>query len=51
MKKEGEMGREMIKRDKNRVIRWGKEREGERGREGQEQLGKMVQGRRKSTSN
>lgn len=34
MKKEGEMGREMIKRDKNREIRWGKEREGERGREG-----------------
>ena len=27
MKKEGEMGREMIKRDKNREIRWGKERE------------------------
>ena len=32
MKKEGEMGREMIKRDKNGVIRWGKERGGKRER-------------------
>ena len=50
MKKEGVMGREMIKRDKDREIRWGREGGQEKERRS-EQLGKVVQGCRKSTSN
>ena len=50
MKKEGVMGREMIKRDKDREIRGGREGGQEKERRS-EQLGKVVQGCRKSTSN
>lgn len=45
------MRRETTERDKDREIRWGKERERWRRGRGWEELGKVVQGCRKKASN